>query len=111
MKLLFDNNISLRMVSRLKDIFPDCCHVSQIGLDSADDLTVWLYAKENQYCIVIKDSDFCDLSVLQGFPPQIIWIRTGNCTTSQIETLLRKHEAIIRHFLQDSVSAIMTLVN
>ncbi len=29
-----------------------------------------------------------DMSVLRGFPPKVIWIRLGNCTTQQIEDLL-----------------------
>ena len=111
MKLLFDNNISSRMVFRLQDIFPDACHISQVGLDRATDLSVWQYAKANHCCIVTKDSDFCDVSILQGFPPQIIWIRTGNCTTSQIETVIRNHETIICRFLEDAVSGILALFN
>ncbi len=36
------------------------------------------------------------MSVLHGFPPKVIWIRLGNCTTQQIEDLLRKnHEAVV----------------
>ncbi|WP_337907231.1 DUF5615 family PIN-like protein [Iningainema tapete] len=31
------------------------------------------------------------MSILQGFPPKIIWIRRGNCSTSQIEGILRSH--------------------
>jgi predicted nuclease of predicted toxin-antitoxin system len=109
MKLLFDNNISTRMVNRLVDMFPDASHVALIGLDRADDLTVWQYAHENNFCIVTKDSDFCDLCVIRGFPPQIIWLRIGNCTTQQIETLLRTQSASIYRFLNDPVLGIMVL--
>jgi predicted nuclease of predicted toxin-antitoxin system len=109
MKLLFDNNISIRMTDRLMDIFPDASHVALIGLDRADDLTVWRYAYENNFCIVTKDSDFCDLCVIRGFPPQIIWLRIGNCTTQQIETLLRTQSASIYRFLNDPVLGIMVL--
>jgi predicted nuclease of predicted toxin-antitoxin system len=31
MKLLFDENLSFRLVEMLSDVFPDCCHVRAIG--------------------------------------------------------------------------------
>jgi predicted nuclease of predicted toxin-antitoxin system len=39
------------------------------------------------YGIVTKDSDFNELSVVFGFPPKVIWLRRGNCTTRDIEAL------------------------
>jgi len=57
--MLFDNNFFTGMVGRLMDIFPDASHVALVGLDRADDLTVWQYAHENNFCIVTKDSNSC----------------------------------------------------
>jgi len=39
--------------------------------------------------IVSKDSDFNDLLLLRGYPPFVVWVRRGNCSTSEIEMLLR----------------------
>jgi len=83
MKLLFDRNLSPRLVNRLADLYPGSQHVSFIGLDQADDRTVWEYANQNDFTVVTRDSDFSELSVLRGFPPKIIWIRRGNCSTNQ----------------------------
>lgn len=70
------------MVSRLADIYPDSNHLFNLNLDTAEDSFVWQYAKDNDFTIVTKDSDFSELSLLRGFPPKVIWIRIGNCTTS-----------------------------
>jgi len=32
---------------------------------------------------------------MHGFPPKVIWIRRGNCSTGDIEILLRDHHAEI----------------
>lgn len=41
MKLLFDHNLSPRLVNRLADIYPASQHVFLIGLDQAEEQTVW----------------------------------------------------------------------
>jgi predicted nuclease of predicted toxin-antitoxin system len=40
---------------------------------------------------VTKDSDFQERSQLAGSAPRIVWVRRGNCSTQQIEALLRQH--------------------
>jgi len=84
MKLLFDHNLSPRLVQRLADLYPGASHVALGGLDRATDLAVWTYAQTNEYVIVTKDSDFNDVSVLRGFPPKVIWLRLGNCSRLHI---------------------------
>jgi len=109
MKLLFDHNLSPRLIDRLKDIYPNTSHVSILSMDRASDEAIWLYAKTNEYIIVTKDSDFNDLSILIGFPPKVIWLQVGNCTTSDIEKLLRNHYEIITEFESDKQSGILLL--
>jgi len=75
----------------------------------ADDLTVWEHAKENGFVVVTRDADFADLSVLRGFPPKVVWIRRGNCSTDQIEKILRYHQSEIEDLTTDSTSGILTL--
>ena len=88
MKLLFDENLSHRLASLLADLFPDSVHVRDIGLKASDDIQVWDYAKSNDLIIVSKDSDMHDRSFLYGYPPKVIWVRLGNCSTSDVEKLL-----------------------
>src|SRR5438876_11853307 len=98
MKLLFDENLSPRLCTRLADLFPDSVHVMSVGLDQASDVEVLVYARDNGFVIVSKDSDFNDLVILRGFPPKVLWLQIGNCTTKQIEDLLRNHHEAIADF-------------
>jgi predicted nuclease of predicted toxin-antitoxin system len=107
MKLLFDENLSPKLVQALADIFPDSAHVDRIGLGGGADNDVWEYAKEHGFTLVSKDSDFYDKSMLYGHPPKVIWIKRGNCTNRQIQLLLRNRiEAIEAFYLDEQVSFI-----
>jgi predicted nuclease of predicted toxin-antitoxin system len=109
MKLLFDHNLSPQLVNRLRDCFPTASHVALIGLANASDLAVWTYAQNEGFSIVTKDADFNDVAILRGFPPKIIWIRLGNCTTKEIEETLRRHQVEIAEFVDDSRSAVLEI--
>jgi predicted nuclease of predicted toxin-antitoxin system len=99
MKLLFDQNISFRIVNKLKEDFLDCKHVSHVGLLDSEDSDIWLFARNHNYTIVTFDSDFYDISLMNGLPPKIIWIRTGNLTTNDIAQLLKSNKDAIRDFM------------
>ncbi len=109
MKLLFDENLSHKLVSSLADIFPESTHVRDIGMKSADDPEVWDYARANGFIIVSKDADMHDLSLLKGNPPKVIWIQLGNCSTSQTEQRLRKQCDQITEFAKDETSSLYAL--
>lgn len=109
MKLLFDQNLSPRLVSRLSDIYPNSSHVFLEGLEQANDQEIWQYSCDNDYIIVTKDSDFNELVVLRGFPPKVIWVRRGNCSTTEIEAILRSHQEDIINFSQDQNLGTLTL--
>lgn len=109
MKLLFDHNLSPRLVSSLADIYPESNHLFNLNLDTAEDSSVWEYARDNNFTIVTKDSDFSELSLLRGFPPKVIWIRIGNCTTKDIESLIRSNTKEIEDFYKESKLGILIL--
>jgi predicted nuclease of predicted toxin-antitoxin system len=109
MKLLFDHNLPPRLVSRLRDLFPNSEHVFAIGLDCATDSEIREYAKRENLAIVTKDADFSDLCVLRGFPPKVIWVRRGNCSADDLEQLLREHQEQIRALNTDSLIGVLTL--
>ena len=73
------------------------------------DPTVWDYAKDNDLMIVSKDVDMHDLSLALGNPPKVIWIRLGNCSTSQIENLLRRNFKAIELFYEDENLSLLAL--
>ena len=107
--LLFDQNISPRLVERLEDLYPNSVHVSMIGMGNALDIDVWQYAYDHDYMIVTKDADFSEFGLLRGFPPKIIWIRRGNCSTKEIETILRENYSVISTLSEDAETGILTL--
>lgn len=109
MKLLFDENLSYKLAALLADSFPDSIHVRDIGLKAADDIEVWNYAKTNELIIVSKDSDMHERSFILGYPPKIIWIRLGNCSTLDVESLLRREFAVIEMFYQDNYVSFLAL--
>ena len=109
MKLLFDQNLSHRLTKRLGDLFPDSLHVRHVGLNAAEDPEVWEYARQNDFVIVSKDADFHQRSFVQGFPPKVIWVRLGNCSTREVEALIRTHFGAIKAFHRDIEAAFLSL--
>ena len=109
MRLLFDQNLSHNLVERLRDVYPGSTHVRELGLKSASDIEVWEYARVHGFAIVSKDSDFHQRSLLDGFPPKVIWVQRGNCPTGEIEALLRSRRAELIAFDADPEGAFLEL--
>jgi predicted nuclease of predicted toxin-antitoxin system len=76
MKLLFDENLSPKLPSRLSDLFPNSLH---------------------------------DLSLVYGNPPKVIWLRLRNCSTLQVENLLRRDFNAIKLFYEDENLSLLAL--
>lgn len=110
MRLLFDQNLSPRLVGLLSDLYPESAHVQSAGLDRALDEAVWSHAKERGLIIVTKDADFHERSVIAGAPPKIVWIRRGNCSTTTIEKILRRHRDEIQQLSADSDISYLVLI-
>jgi len=109
MILLFDENLSPRLVTHLADLFPASLHVRDIGLQATDDPSVWEFARLNGFLIVSKDADMHDLSLLLGNPPKVIWLQLGNCSTAQVEVLLRREFEAIESFDADNAVSLLAL--
>ena len=107
MKLLFDQNISFRILRLLPDTFAGCQHVKSVDLEDHDDWDIWQYAKLNDFTIVTFDADFFDITLLKGFPPKIVWLRTGNLTTQDIaERIILNHDNIVSMISNSNQSCI-----
>jgi predicted nuclease of predicted toxin-antitoxin system len=109
MKLLFDENLSPKLPNRLSDLFPGSLHVRDVGMKATVDPIVWDYAKDNDLMIVSKDADMHDLSLVLGNPPKVIWLRLGNCSTLQVENLLRRDINAIQSFYEDENLSLLAL--
>lgn len=101
MRFLFDQNISHRILRSLPDRFIGSTHVKSEGLINYPDYQIWEFAKREDYIIVTQDSDFNDLNSLLGFPPKIIWIRTGNLKTQAILDILITYYTDLEKFIED----------
>jgi predicted nuclease of predicted toxin-antitoxin system len=102
LKLLFDQNLSRKLVNRLADIFPGSSHVQFHGLAEKTDTEIWEFAKTNDFCIVTQDADFAERSRLYGSPPKVVWLRCGNVPTKEVETLIRSGSEAIQELLRNS---------
>ncbi|MBI4872772.1 MAG: DUF5615 family PIN-like protein [Candidatus Riflebacteria bacterium] len=109
MKLLFDQNLSHRLASQLRGLYPGSSHVREVGLEAADDESVWRYAAAGGFTIVSKDDDFHQRSFLRGAPPKVIWVRLGNCTTQDVAALLRAQHSALLRFEVDPEAAFLAL--
>lgn len=102
MRLLFDQNLSFKLSARLADLFPDSTQARLLGLDRADDRTLWDHAARNDLVLVTQDADFAEMAALYGPPPKVIWLRGGNQPTPAVEDALRRHLVSIRSFVDDT---------
>ena len=99
MKLLFDQNISYKIVTKLNGHFPDSIHVREAKLQESSDREIWEFVKSNSLTIVTYDSDFSNLVSILGHPPKVIWIKSGNNSTDFLVNLLINHVDIIKEFI------------
>jgi predicted nuclease of predicted toxin-antitoxin system len=109
MRSLFDENLSPKLPSRLGDLFPNSLHVRDVGMKAIIDPIVWNYAKDNNLMIVSKDADMHDLSLVFGNPPKVIWLCLGNCSTLQVENLLRQNFEAVKIFYEDENLSLLAL--
>jgi len=109
MKLLFDENLSHRLVRLLEDLFPNSIHVRDVGLKAADDPLVWEYAKDNNLILISKDADTHQRSFMFGPPPKVIWVRLGNCSTAEVEKLARRNFDANTAFYEDIYASFLSL--
>jgi len=58
-------------------------------------------AKDNNYTLVTFDSDFIDIAILKGFPPKIVWLKTGNSSTENIAGKILIESENLLEFLND----------
>ena len=109
MKLLLDENLSRRVVPFLQAAFPGSSQVVLEGLERASDLEVWKHAMDNGFVVVTKDSDFYELSLLYGPPPQVVWLQIGNASKARITQVLLNNAQEIEQRLCDPATTCLVL--
>ena len=94
MKLLFDENLSLKLPHLLAALFPGSAHVRECGVLGQPD----------------EDSDFQQRSLLYGHPPKLVWLRIGNCTRQQLVQFITTHEQDIHALETDPFESVLVLL-
>ncbi len=109
MKLLFDQNLSRRLLRDIEAAFPGSQHVADVNLTAKDDEIVWRFAADQGFAIISKDSDFFHRALLRGHPPKVIHLRGGNCSTQHVRKLIMDNAALISDFIADPAESLLVL--
>jgi predicted nuclease of predicted toxin-antitoxin system len=110
-KLLLDQNLSYKLVEKLRDVFPESAQARLLGFDRSTDSELWYYARTHGFVFVTKDGDIPELAVLRGAPPKVVWLRIGNTSAGVIERVLRTNRAVIDAFVRDPDQIVLELVD
>jgi predicted nuclease of predicted toxin-antitoxin system len=108
-KLLLDENLSPKLVPRLRELYGDIVHVREVGLRQADDRSIWDWAKVRGYAVITSDADFVAMSHRLGFPPKVIHIEQCDFPFRIIEDLLRRSAIRITDFEKDDTEGVLSL--
>ncbi|GAB3644223.1 DUF5615 family PIN-like protein [Spirosoma arcticum] len=99
--LLFDENISYRIVKRILHLFPKSQAAKRLRLEAKEDVLIWDVAKTNGFTVITYDEDYELLNQVRGWPPKVILIRSGNLTNDQVVDMLEINFNAICDFLLD----------
>ncbi len=61
-----------------------------LQLRDAEDSEIFQAAQQRNVVIISKDSDFVDMVLRLGAPPQLLWVTCGNVTNHRLQELLLK---------------------
>ena len=109
MKLLFDENLSRKLVARLAELYPESVHVAEVDLLESPDREIWEFARTGNFVIVTTDSDFYELATTIGPPPKVVWLRRWRHPTRDAERVLRREAIRITEFLADPELGVLVL--
>jgi predicted nuclease of predicted toxin-antitoxin system len=82
--LLVDNQLPVALARYLTSLGHDCEHVETVNLDAASDAEIWQYATQRGAVVVSKDEDFLYLAARAESAARLVWVRLGNCRTSDL---------------------------
>jgi predicted nuclease of predicted toxin-antitoxin system len=58
-----------------------------LNLRDADDQEIFQKARQPNIVIISKDSDFVEMVLRFGIPPQLLWVTCGNVTNRHLQAL------------------------
>jgi predicted nuclease of predicted toxin-antitoxin system len=108
-RLLLDENLSPKLVRYVAPAFPGSLHVRDVQLDARQDLTIWQWARVNDFTILTQDDDFFLLAQLRGQPPKVVCLRFGNRGVRDIAEQLQHQHLLIAEFISKSEAPCLEL--
>lgn len=109
MKLLLDANLSRRLAARLRSLYAEIIHVSELGMGQDADEAIWRFAGPSGYVIISADADFRERALTFGPPPKVIWLSKWTHPTRDAERLLRDEAIRITEFRDSPNAALLVL--
>ncbi len=85
MRILIDENLPRDLLGLVES--GAGVHATELGFRQTD-LQLWEYARAHGLVILTRDTDFFDRMLMEGPPPQVIWIRWGNLRRTELEAAL-----------------------
>jgi predicted nuclease of predicted toxin-antitoxin system len=99
-RLLFDENLSERLLPPLAELFPGSAHVAHLTKPGTSDRLLWDLARTGGYILTTRDEDFVGMSVLRELPPKVLWLNVGKSRNAVIAALLQSHATDIERFAE-----------
>lgn len=85
MRLLIDMNLSPLWVDRLETAGFSVVHWSSVGVATASDTEIMVFARTNDFVVLTYDLDFgAILAATQGEKPSVVQIRAGDLDPNDI---------------------------
>lgn len=96
MKFLIDANLSYKLARVLITKGFDILHTDNLpNKERTTDNELRKLSVAQNYIIITKDSDFFDSHLIQGIPPKLLFVTTGNIPNKVLLTLFDKYFDII----------------
>ena len=90
MKFWLNANLSPQLARWIGANFKcECKTIKELGLRDAADSELFAAARKANAIVITKDTDFREMVLRLGAPPQVLWITTGNTSTSFLIRILQ----------------------
>lgn len=89
MKLLLDQGVPSDAAPMFRQLGFDCQHVSEIGMQKADDEEILSYARDLGSVVITLDADFHALVAVRGLSaPSVVRLRREGCRAEAAVAIL-----------------------
>lgn len=91
MTIWLDANLSPSVAPWIATTFGVVCIAARdLGLRDALDTPIFVAARVASAVVMTKDSDFAEMVLRLGPPPQVLWLRCGNTSNVALRDLLTR---------------------